>query len=203
VPDNAPESKSKRFDQVDRQRQRWLDYKIAASEIDSAKWITQEWVRFLEGLPAEIAPERLVELDNQFRFSGAANGEIAQRWYPIAELNGYFEARPAMAAFLQRIGRRKLIMPTYEALVKTESGLAFAKEVFASARPGYHPITTASVEKVIAEAKPVAGPPMPAADAQAAPPPPSPSPAMPAADGDATRPAPTPQPEARQAPRAG
>ena len=31
-------------------------------------------------------------------------------------------------------------------------GLAFAKEVFAKARPGYHPITTGSVEAVLAKA---------------------------------------------------
>ena len=37
-----------------------------------------------------------------------------------------------------------------------EMGLALAKDAFAKARPGYHPITTGSVEKVIAEAKPVA-----------------------------------------------
>ena len=61
-----------------------------------------------------------------------------------------------MGAFLERVGRRKLIMPTYKALVATEDGLAFAKAVFAKAKPGYHPITTGSVEATIAEAKPMA-----------------------------------------------
>ena len=58
-----------------------------------------------------------------------------------------------MAAFMQRVGRRKLIMPIYNALVKTPEGLKFAQEVFAKARPGYHPITTGSVEAAIAEAQ--------------------------------------------------
>ena len=61
--------------------------------------------------------------------------------------------RTLVAEFLQRIGRRKLIMPTYAALVKTPEGLALAEQVFAKARPGYHPITTGSVEQAIAEAK--------------------------------------------------
>ena len=73
----------------------------------------------------------------------------------IAEL-GYLQARSEMGKFLERVGRRKLIMPTYTALAASEDGLAFAKQVFERARPGYHPITTGSVEKVIAEAKPVA-----------------------------------------------
>ena len=58
-----------------------------------------------------------------------------------------------MGKFLQRVGRRKLIMPTYTALVATPDGLVFAEEVFAKAKPGYHPITTGSVEGVIAKAK--------------------------------------------------
>ncbi len=48
----------------------------------------------------------------------------------------------------------------------TPDGLAFAKQVFANAKPGYHPITTGSVQETIANAKPVAP-----ADAAASPPP--------------------------------
>ena len=47
-------------------------------------------------------------------------------------------------------------MPIYEELVKTPEGLAFAREVFERARPGYHPITTASVEAVLAKAGAIA-----------------------------------------------
>src|SRR3546814_4096465 len=68
----------------------------------------------------------------------------------------------AIAGFLQEIGRRKLIMPTYDALVQTEDGLALAKAVFAKAKPGYHPITTGSVQEVIDEAKPAAAAAQPA-----------------------------------------
>ncbi|MCY7312307.1 MAG: leukotriene A4 hydrolase C-terminal domain-containing protein, partial [Pseudoxanthomonas sp.] len=44
------------------------------------------------------------------------------------------------------------IMPIYEELGKTPEGLAFAQEVFAKARPGYHPITIGSVEAALAKA---------------------------------------------------
>ncbi len=152
VPDSAPAAGSSRFAHVDAQRQRWLDQQITAAQIDAEGWITQEWVRFIEGLPQTLPGERLVELDAAFAFTASANGEILQRWYPLAERSGYFEARPAIAAFLKRIGRRKLIMPTYQALAATPDGLAFARSVFAEARPGYHPITTASVEAVLAKA---------------------------------------------------
>ena len=67
--------------------------------------------------------------------------------------SGYHVANEAMAQFMQRVGRRKLIMPIYEALVKTPEGLAFAQDVFTKARPGYHPITTTSVAEAIAKAQ--------------------------------------------------
>ncbi|WP_330970115.1 leukotriene A4 hydrolase C-terminal domain-containing protein [Lysobacter sp. A3-1-A15] len=71
----------------------------------------------------------------------------------MAVRSGYTQANDAIAEFLVDIGRRKLIMPTYAALVQTPEGLQLAEETFAEARPGYHPITTGSVEAVIAEAK--------------------------------------------------
>src|SRR5690606_40720739 len=97
-------------------------------------------------------------LDRAYDFTGTANGEIAMRWYPLAIRSGYAHANEAIVAFVQKIGRRKLIMPVYTALVETQDGLALAKAAFEQARPGYHPITTASVEKVIAEARPPASP---------------------------------------------
>lgn len=76
------------------------------------------------------------------------------RWYPLAIRSGYAPANAAAASFISRVGRRKLIIPVYEALVASAPGLALARETFALAGPGYHPITTASVERVIAEADP-------------------------------------------------
>ncbi len=159
IPAFAPQTASPRFDAVDATREAWVKRRTAARELKTAEWTTQEWVYFLEGLPRELPAERLVELDQAFRFTGTANGEIAQRWYPLTVRSGYRQADGEMAAFLKKIGRRKLIMPTYDALVKTPEGLELAEEVFAKARPGYHPITTGSVESVIAGAKqqPAAG----------------------------------------------
>ncbi len=200
IPADAPQVLAPRFGVVDSARLAWLGSGQLPPQVITEAWTTQEWVHFLEGLPQTLSIEQLSQLDTAYIFTGTRNGELAQRWYPLAVRSGYVQANPAIARFLQTIGRRKLIMPTYEALAKTEPGLAFAKEVFARARPGYHPITTGSVEKVIVEARPVPGPAMPAATAEAvAPPRPAPetAPAMPAADGDATRPAPEQKPPAR------
>ena len=153
IPKVARAATSARFDAVDAARKDWLNGRKAANELLTAAWTTQEWVRFLEGMPTELTGVQIVELDETFRLTASENGEILQRWFPLTVRSGYFEARPAIAQFLQRIGRRKLIMPTYEALVATSDGHAFASQVFAKAKPGYHPITTASVEALLAEKK--------------------------------------------------
>ena len=153
IPKFAKRATSERLDAVDKARQRWLDGKGVASDIKTADWITQEWVHFLEGMPETLSNAQLVELDQAFHFTGTRNGEIAQRWYPLTVRSGYFEARPAIAEFLKRIGRRKLIMPTYRALIEAGGdNLKLAREVYAEAKAGYHPITSGSVEALLAKA---------------------------------------------------
>ena len=98
----------------------------------------------------------MTELDAAFRFTGTPNPEIAQRWYPLTVRSGYTDARPDIEKFLTAIGRRKLIMPIYAELAKTDDGRAFAAKVFEKARPGYHPITTGSVADALKTPEPEA-----------------------------------------------
>lgn len=154
IPATAPQTQARRFGVVDSARLAWLGTGQLPPDAITKAWTTQEWVHFIESLPETLTLDQLSQLDGAYAFTGTMNGEIAQRWYPLAVRNGYTQANDAIAAFLKRIGRRKLIMPTYNALVQTEAGLALAKQVFAEAKPGYHPITTGSVQKAIDEAKP-------------------------------------------------
>jgi leukotriene-A4 hydrolase len=169
IPAGAPQVQSRAFSVVDAARVAWAGSGALPSPQVTDEWGTHEWVHFIEGMPETLTIAQLEQLDRAYTFTGTPNGEIAQRWYPLTVRSGYTQARPQIAEFLQRIGRRKLIMPTYEALVATTDGLEFAKGVFAQAKPGYHPITTGSVETVIAEAKPTAATPQPAQPASAAP----------------------------------
>ncbi|GHA82827.1 M1 family metallopeptidase [Cognatilysobacter bugurensis] len=153
VPEFAPKITSPRFDAVDAARAAWLKDGTLPPKSLTGNWVTQEWVHFIEGMPQTLTVDQLAALDAAYGFTGTRNGEIAQRWYPVAVRSGYTKANEAIVQFLQTIGRRKLIMPTYSELVKTPQGLALAEATFAKARPGYHPITTGSVESVIAKAK--------------------------------------------------
>lgn len=187
IPGDAPQAQARRLNTVDSARLAWLgSQQLPPAELTKA-WTTQEWVHFLEALPDTLTVEQLAQLDQAYVFTGTANGEIAQRWYPLAVASGYTQANDAIAAFLKRIGRRKLIVPTYTALSQTESGLAFARQVFAEATPGYHPITRDSVQKLLDGAKPAAAAPVAAAAPAAAAPA---APAAPTSPTDASNPAP-------------
>ena len=170
IPANAPRVESRRFSTVDAARIAWSGSGILPAKSITDAWSTQEWVRFLEAMPDALKAEQVRQLDEAYKLTGTPNGEIAQRWYPLAERSGYLEARAEMGKFLERVGRRKLIMPTYKALSETTGGLAFARQVFAKAKPGYHPITTGSVQETLEGAKPVE-PALPASDPSAAKPP--------------------------------
>ncbi len=153
IPAFAEHARSRNFGIVDAARIAWsAEGKLPPVAI-TGSWSTQEWTHFLDGMPPTLASERMSALDAAYHLTGTANAEIAQRWYPLAVRSGYHAADVAMADFMQRVGRRKLIMPIYEALAKTPEGLQFADDVFARARAGYHPITTASVAATLAKAR--------------------------------------------------
>ena len=164
IPAGAPQVESGKFSTVSAARIAWQGSGTLPAKSITDDWTTQEWVYFLEGMPETLKPDQLAQLDAAYGFTGTPNGEIAMRWYPLAERSGYLAARPEMGRFLERVGRRKLIMPTYKALVATTGGIAFANEVFARAKPGYHPITTGSVQAMIDGAKPVERAPVPGSE---------------------------------------
>ena len=154
IPDFAEPVRSVRFEAVDTARQAWADAGDVAALQQAAKgWTTLEWMRFLESLPPELPTQTLEALDAAFGFTGTSNGELAMRWYPLTVRSGYVKAQPALTAFTARVGRRKLIMPIYAALMDREDTRGLAAEILERARPGYHPITTGSVERLLQRAQ--------------------------------------------------
>ncbi len=147
IPAFAERAISARFELVDELRDRWL----ATGELpDGAKnWTTQEWLRFLDAAPDVLTVSQLQQLDREYALTGTANGEIARRWYSIVAASAYTQAYDELADFLTRVGRMKLILPVYKALAATQPGRDYATQLFTAARPGYHPITTAAVQKIL------------------------------------------------------
>ncbi len=149
IPASAPIAHSARFDAVDKAAADFFSGKLAAKNLPARHWVTYEWLRFLNALPEKPTIAQMKALDKAWKLTGTGNAEIAFRWYVATVRAGYTDARPAIAAFIERIGRRKLVVPIYTELAKSEDGKAFAKSVYSKARPGYHPMTQASVDKVL------------------------------------------------------
>lgn len=146
IPAFAERAASARFAAVDEARAKWLEG--GSLPAATAGWATQEWLRFLDAMPDVLTDAQLRALDLEFGFTGTANGEIARRWYSIVAASGYQLSYDEMRHFLLRVGRMKLVCPVYKALVG--AGAAdLARDIYTAARPGYHPITAAAVEKVL------------------------------------------------------
>ena len=149
LPDNAVIPESDAFAAIDRVRDEWLSDRVAASDIETEAWSVHEWLYFLNNLPQELAQKQMRALDETFQLTTSRNSEIAHSWLRIAIRNDYQPAFSRLREYLVRIGRRKLIVPLYEDLARSEAGLQLARDVFAEARAGYHPLTVGSVEKAL------------------------------------------------------
>ena len=150
LPASAPAPKSDAFAKVEAAAKQWIDGAVPAAKVQSAAWTTQEWLHFLKFLPAKLEAERMTELDRTFKLTEAGNSEIAHQWLLMSIRNGYAPADARLEQYLIGIGRRKLIRPLYEELVKTPEGGKRALEIYAKARPGYHPLAVGTVDKIVA-----------------------------------------------------
>lgn len=149
LPASAVLPRSDAFERVDRAREGWLAGQLPAAQLPTAGWTTHEWLHFLDNLPAKLSRAKLEELDREFRLTQVQNAEIAHSWLRIAVRNRYEPAYERLADYLTHIGRKKLVEPLYEELVKTSEGAARARQIYAQARPGYHPITASAIEAVL------------------------------------------------------
>jgi leukotriene-A4 hydrolase len=151
LPAGFPEPKSARLDAIDMAARGWLDGAIAADKLGAGAWSTQEWIRFLQALPEKLPGERLAGLDKAFGLTERGNAEIAHQWLLIAIRNQYAPADERLKSYLTTIGRRKLVLPLYKALLAEPGGRPRAEAIYAAARPGYHPITVESVDRLLKE----------------------------------------------------
>jgi aminopeptidase N len=153
IPKDAPLPDSPRFDAIDKERSEFLAGTLAADKLDAKSWNTQEWMYFLDRLPDVPTLDKMQQLDAAWHLTGTPNAEIGMRWYSHAIAAGDKAVWPAAEEHMVRIGRIYLTTPLYKALVKTPEGLAYAEQVYAKAKPGYHPLTQKVVESIIAKAK--------------------------------------------------
>lgn len=152
LPDFAVLPQSEAFAPIDAARAAFVAGRLAAADLPAQAWTPFEWLHFLDNLPARPDLAQLAALDARFGLTAAGNAEIAHSWLRVAIRAGYEPARPRLVEYLTTIGRRKLIKPLYEDLMRTPQGARFAREIYAQARPGYHPIVTATLDPIVVPA---------------------------------------------------
>ncbi|GGD96903.1 aminopeptidase [Tsuneonella deserti] len=113
-------------------------------------WTTAERLRFMAKAPSERTAAQLAALDQALGLSGEGNDEILFAWLQLALANRYEPAVPVADRFLERVGRRKFVQPLFATLMgEGEWGTTIARRIYAKTRPGYHAVTTGSVDKVV------------------------------------------------------
>jgi leukotriene-A4 hydrolase len=148
IPADAVLPSSSAFGPVDQAREAWLAGTLSSKKL-GIDWVTQQWLYFLNNLPAVMQPKQLADLDEARGLTRSQNAEIEHSWLKIVIRNDYQPGFPRLEEYLKSIGRRKLIVPLYGELMKTPAGTAFAKRVYAKARPGYHPDTVADLDPLV------------------------------------------------------
>ena len=172
-----PKLESKEFERVEQQVSKFLwsgeplhagsSIPCDASVIDTSGFTTHHWLHLLrklhtraDGSPGRLSREEMAGLDARFHFTQTQNAEIACDWFVLSIQSDYRPAYQAMHDFLLKVGRRKFLMPIYEALLaqyvvkdgKYESAFAqgkeMATEIFLQAEPGYHSVAARSLREL-------------------------------------------------------
>lgn len=148
LPSNAPKPRSDAFANVQKNMNAWLANDLAIKQMPSKEWTVHEWLYFINNLPENITLAQLAELDKQYNLTQSSNNEIAHAWLLLSINKGNKAVYERLEDYLISIGRRKLIVPLYRALIETNGNDQFAKRVYKIARPGYHPLAQGTIDNL-------------------------------------------------------
>ncbi len=128
-----------------------------ASAVPWAGWSTQERQRFLAWRPDGhaggadwLTAAQLGDLERTLNLANEGNAEVLFAWLQIALSHRYEPAVQTTERFLTSMGRRKFVLPLFQTLWgEGDWGRPIARRIYAQARPGYHPVTTGSVDALL------------------------------------------------------
>jgi aminopeptidase N len=147
LPANAIHIEAEAFVAVDAAAQ---EFATSGALPQAEGWSSAERVRFLERLPRRLPAARLDALVKLLDLDSQRNSEVRHAWLMLAIANRHAPAESQLEEFLTTQGRRKFVLPLFTALMEQgDWGRPIARRVYAQARPGYHAVTTGSVDKVV------------------------------------------------------
>lgn len=148
LPDNCPIINSLELEKAGKMA---AEFKAGtpANKIITNDWTTHHWLYFLRQLPDSMNNEMMADLDKTFHLSSSGNSEILFDWLLHTIKSHYAPSETSLVHFLTSVGRRKFVKPLYAALAATTEGKIKAKEIYKKARPGYHSVTTATIDEML------------------------------------------------------
>lgn len=146
LPSYAPAPTSDVFKLVQENMNAWFSNDIKLRKIPTNRWTVHEWLYFINNLPNDISISKLESLDHQFKLTQSTNNEIAHAWLLLNINRNNPTVNSRLEDYMVSIGRRKLIVPLYKALLRDPKRLAFTKAIYKKARPGYHPLAQGTID---------------------------------------------------------
>ena len=153
LPAKAPQPKSDAFKTVQQHIDNWIEKSSSLGDIPTGKWTIHEWLYFVNNLPRDISIERMSELDKAYNLTQSTNNEVAHAWLLLSIQREYDKVNDRLSDYLVSIGRRKLIVPLYKALIENPNYLQYAASIYRKARPGYHPLAQGTVDALFKKTK--------------------------------------------------
>lgn len=146
LPDNATKVTSSSFESIDGLL---VDLKSTGDYTGLAQKITSsiEQTYLLNHLPLNLTTKEMAKIDTEFHFSNSQNYRFARAWFLLSIKYHYNEKSTQLQNFMLKYGSESKTL--YQELAKTSEGKRWAKQIFESAKPGYHPLTTAKIEAIL------------------------------------------------------
>ncbi len=154
LPENCPQPQSDRFSNVEKVVEAWtngtpIEELFTPEDLIAKKWSSHEWLHFLRNLPENISLEQMQKLDAIFQFTYSRNSEILAAWMIHVIKHQYEPGYQNLENFLVNTGRRKFLSPLYAEMIKTESGMQMAKNIYKKARSNYHFVATSTMDEML------------------------------------------------------
>ena len=147
LPADAPIPESERFAAVDAAVAAFMAG-LPPAELGTDGWVTQQWLRFLSGIK-QPTQEQMVALDEAFALTRSGNSEVLSAWLQIAVRNNFHAADARLDLFLMTVGRRKFLVPLYQALLEADDGKGRADAIYKRARMRYHAVSQRTLDQLL------------------------------------------------------
>lgn len=148
LPKNYNPPVSARLDSVAALAQAFLNGKSVSTNTVK-DWSSHEWQYFLRKIKDNVTPEQMKQLDDIFQLTATENSEIAVLWLEAAILHQYEPAYPAIEAFVNRIGRRKFLVPLYSAMKNSTEWNSRIQNIYSKARANYHAVSRKTLDEML------------------------------------------------------